>query len=294
LESDVQAKIPQLSVQQAGIQTISIGQLGLGPITVGNLVLSNLDFSLNAAQAVLHNMNVTVTLHLSLEWHVHVGLPDGIPDIDIGDTYDLGSPSFSLPVGNVTIPALSNLQFHIPSVNAQNLAVNASPLTLQLTNLSAEDIHASNAVAPTAGFTISGLTLTSLGGNGIGLPDATVAQATVGHVHGDPAKIPAFALGGLQLPAVQIPSISSTIPLNIPANLQGPSVGVDGGLLRILLHIQPSVLIHIQQLDITGANAAASVGQVVLHDVTLPYDVRNLTLSQIGIDTISIPSFTIA
>jgi hypothetical protein len=290
----VQGKIPQLSAGRASVQTISIGQLGLGPISVGNLVLSNIDFGLSAAQAVLHNMSVTLTLHLSLEWHVHVGLPDGIPDIDVGDTYDLGSPSFSFPVGNVTIPGLSDLKFNIPSLTAQNLAATVSPLALQLTNVSVEDIHASDAVAPTSGFVISGLAITSLGATGIGVPAATIAQATIGHLSGDALKLPAVTLAGLQLPAVQIPSINSTIPLDIPANLPGVAVGFDGGLLRVLLHITPSVQSHIQELNITGADAAASVGQVILHDVTVPFDGHNLTLGQIGIDTITIPSFSVA
>lgn len=293
-EAAVQVRIPQVAVSQTAIQSVSIGQLGLGPVSVGSLVLNNIDVGLNAAQALLRNIDITVTLHITFEWHIHIGLPDGIPDIDVGDTYDLGSPSFSLPVGNVTIPGLSNLRFQIPSASAQNLTVNASPLSLQLTNVSAEDIHASDAVAPTNGFTIAGLSLTSLTAAGIGVPDATVAHATIGHVHGDPVKIASLNLGGLQLPAVQIPSISSTIPLNIPANLQGPSIGFDGGVLRVLLHIEPSVLSHIEHVDITGANATASVGQIVLHDVTLPYDALNLTLSQIGIDAISVPSFTVA
>jgi hypothetical protein len=98
----------------------------------------------------------------------------------------------------------------------------------------------------------------------------------------------------LQLPVVQIPSISSTIPLSIPANLQERNVGFDGGVLRVVLHIEPSILARVQHLDITGASASASADQVVLHDVTLPYDVHNLTLAQIGINTISIPAFTVA
>jgi hypothetical protein len=290
----MQGKIPQLSVNKADIQSISIGELGLGPISIGSLMLNNIDFTLNAAQALFHNLTVTVTLHLSLDWHIHIGLPDGIPDIDVGDTYDLGAPSFSLPVGDITVPGLTNLEFNIPTVNAQNLSVNASPLVVQLNNVSATDVHASDAVLPTAGFTLTGLALTSLAASGIGVPGATVAQATVGELKGDPLRIPALNLGGLQLPSVQIPSISSTIPLNIPANLQGPDVGFDAGILRIMLHIRPSVLSHIENVTITGGNASASVGQVVVHDVTLPYDAHNLTLSRIGIDTVSIPSVTIA
>jgi len=289
----MQAKVPQLSVQHAGVQAIPIGQLGLGPISIDNLILNNVDLSMNATQAVLHNMTVTVTIHLTVEWHVHVGLPDGIPDINIGDTVDLGSFSFSLPVGDVTIPGLNNLKFHIPTLNVQSLGVNASPVSLRLDNISADDIHATDLVAPLNGFTINGLTLTSLAGTGIGVPDATLAQATVGSLKGDAVKLPSMTLSGLQLPAMQIPSLSSSVPLTIPANLQGPSPGFDAGILRVVLHIIPSVVSHIDQLDITDVNAAASVGQIVLHNVTLPYDAHNITLSRVGVDTINIPGFTV-
>ena len=288
------AKIPQLNVRQAGLQSVSVGQLGIGPISVGSLVLNNADFAMSAAQGVLQNMSVTVKLHITVEWHVHVGLPDGIPDIDIGDTYDLGTFSFSAPVGNIVIPGLSNLHFHIPSVTAQNLSVSANPVGLQINNVVADQIHAADVVLPSQGFTIAGLTLTSLAGNGIGVPAAKIGQATVGHVHGDPVKIPTFTLGGLTLPAAQIPVISSSAPLTIPANLQGPSPGFDAGLLRVAIHIMPSVLTHIDHLEINGASANATVGQIVLHDVTLPYNALNLTLSQIGLDTVEIPSFTVA
>jgi hypothetical protein len=293
-EGNVLARVPQLNVKQAGLQSVSVGQVAVGPISVGSLVLNNADLSLSAARGVLQNMSVKLTLHITVEWHVHVGLPDGIPDIDIGDTFDLGSFSFSLAVGNVVIPGLNNLHFHIPSLTAQNLSVSANPVGLQLANVTAEQIHAADVALPSQGFTIAGLTLTSLTGNGIGVPAAAVGQATVGHVHGDPVKIPAFTLGGLNLPAAQIPVISSSAPLDIPANLQGPSPGFDAGILRVAIHIIPSVLTHIDHLEITGANANASVAQVVLHDVTLPYDLLNLTLSQIGIDTVEIPAFSVA
>jgi hypothetical protein len=136
--------------------------------------------------------------------------------------------------------------------------------------------------------------LTSLAGNGIGVPAAKIGQASVAHLHGDPVRIPTFTLSGVNLPTAQIPVISSSAPLTIPANLQGPSPGFDAGILKVAIHITPSVLTHIDHLEINGASANATVGQVVLHDVTLPYDALNLTLSQIGLDTVDIPSFTVA
>ena len=255
----MQVKVPQLAVGQAGVRTVSVGHLGIGPVTVGSLAINNAGFTLASGHGVMQNVQAMVTLKLSVEWHIHVGLPDGIPDIDVGDTYDLGSLSVSLPAGDIELPALSNLKFDIPALAAQNLAVNADPLSLQVTGVAADTIQARDLALPRDGFTISGLSVGSLSAAGLGVPAASVAQATVGHLHGDPVQLPALSLSGLQLPAVQIPSISSTIPLTIPANLESVGAGFDAGILRMIVHIQPSVLIGVQHLQITNANASATV-----------------------------------
>jgi hypothetical protein len=291
----VLAKVPKLDAQQAGLQTISVGQVAIGPIAVSQLVLTGVDFSMSGAQGVLRNVTVRVTLDISIQWHVHVGLPDGIPDINEGGTIPLPSISITAP----TIPeidvVLNNVHLNIPSLAAQNISASASPLGLQLGNVAAEQIEALDVDLPTAGFTITGLTLSSVAVNGIDVPAANVGQATVGHLHGDPLKIPSFTLSGLNLPAVTIPAIHSSAPLDIPATLSGASAGFgdNDSLLSVHLLIQPSALTHIDQLDITNASANAKADQIVLQDVTLPYDAHNLTLSQIGINTIDIPTFTI-
>ena len=168
----------------------------------------------------------------------------------------------------------------------------ADPLTLSLHNASADQIQAQNVALPTAGFTIAGLTLNSIEGDAITVPAAQVDQATVGHLHGTPVSIPAFNLASLTLPSAHIPELSSSAPLDIPANLPTQSLGFDAGLIKVFVHLTPSALSHIDHLEITNANASATIGQTVLHNVTLPYDVLNLTLSQIGINTVAIPAFT--
>jgi hypothetical protein len=288
------ANVPQLEVQQAGLQTIAIGQVAIGPIRVGELVLDNVDFSMSAAQGVLQNMSVTVTIHVTVEWHVHVEMPARIPDIDIGDTYDLGSLNCSITVGNVMLPGLNNIHLHLPSLTAQNMSVSADPLALELQNATADQIQATNVALPSAGFTIAGLTLNSVQVNNVGVPAAKLDQATIGHLHGDPATIPAFTFSNLNLSAAPIPNVSGSFPLDIPANVPTQSLGFDAGILRMGIHLTPSVLSHIDRLELTNAHTSAKVGQVVLHNVTLPYDVLNLTLSQIGLNSITIPGFNVA
>jgi hypothetical protein len=292
----LQVKIPKLDVQHAGLASVAVGHVAIGPITVGDLIINNVDFAMSAAQGVLQDVHVTIKIHVELVWHIHVGLPWPIPDINVGDTYDLGTLTFGMPVGNIVIPGLNNLHFNIPALTAQNLSVAADPLSLQLQNAAAEAIEAKNVSLPTAGFTLAGLTLGSVEADGLAVPAAAVEQATIGHFHGDPIHIPSFSLKDVKMPSAQIPDIKNSAPLDIPANLQTRSVGFgdDGDLLEIRINLTPSAISHIDRLEITGANASASVGQVVLHNVVLPYDVLNLTLSQIGINTVAIPLVSVS
>jgi hypothetical protein len=111
---------------------------------------------------------------------------------------------------------------------------------------------------------------------------------------GDAISIPAFTLTNLNLPAAQIPSVSSIAPLTIPADLPSLNVGFDASILKVVIKFTPSALSKVSQLTINNATANATAGQVVLHNVTLPYDVLNLALSQVGINSISIPAFNVA
>src|SRR6266851_1084268 len=128
----------------------------------------------------------------------------------------------------------------------------------------------------------------------IGMPDWALDSASIAHLHGNPITIPTFSANTLSLPSAQIPQVTSSAPLDIPAQLSDFPIGFDGGLLVVTLHVIPFARMHVDHLDITDANASATVGTIVLHNVTLPYDVLNLTLSQIGISSIGIPSFNVS
>jgi hypothetical protein len=241
----------------------------------------------------LKDLTVTVTLRIKVGWHIHIPLPWPFDDIDIGDDYDLGSFSFTMPpIGDVTIPGLNNIQVHIPSLTAQNMSASANPLTnLQLQNAVADQVRARNVVLPTGGFTLAGLTLNSVQGDNVSVPAASIGEASVGHVHGDPATVGAFSLNSLTLPAAQVPTISSTAPFDVPVQLQPRTLSLPAGILHLSLTITPSALSHVEHLEISNANGSGSLGSVVLRNVVLPYDLLNLTLSQIGITTIGIPTF---
>ncbi len=236
LGNAVQVKVPALNVQQANLQSIDLGTVSIGPITVGDLVLSNTDFSMAAAKIVLQSVSVSMSIHFILDWAIHIGMPDWIPDINIGDSYDLGYLNIPpINIGDVTIPGVTNIQL-----------------------------------------------------------DAALDSASIAHLHGSPIQVPTFSANTLSLPSAQIPHVTSSAPLDIPAQLSDFPIGFNGGLLVVTLHVIPFARMHVDHLDITDASASATVGTIVLHNITLPYDVLNLTLSQIGISSIGIPSFNVS
>jgi hypothetical protein len=291
----MKATIPSVSVAKAGVGHLAVGKVAIGPITVGQLILRNAALGISAGQAQLHGVRVTVSLHFDVIWHVHVGLPWPLPDIDIGGTDSLGTASIPFGFGDAEIPSLHNINLTIPQMTGANVHTTADPITnLRLDNVAADDIQAAGVTAPVAGFTLSGFGLSTLAIDGAGIPAASVATAKIGHVHGDPLALGALTLRGLTLPNAAASNISSAaldIPVTRPPFELGP---LPLGLLTVGVRITPSALMHVDRMELSGVQANASVGAIELHDVTLPYDALNITLSDIGIQTLTIPTIGVA
>ncbi len=73
-----------------------------------------------------------------------------------------------------------------------------------------------------------------------------------------------------------------------------PPSPLDLGVLTVQLKISPSASAHVNRLLLTGVKASANVGTIEVRDVTLPYEALNLTLSDLGIETIEIPTIGVA
>ncbi|MCA1647771.1 MAG: hypothetical protein LC797_20685 [Chloroflexi bacterium] len=286
--------VPQLDVQQAGLQTVDIGLAALGPITVGDLTVNNTDFSLNAGHAVLKNMNVHVTLHLSLEWWIGFSVDD-LFSIDLHETTSLGSISLDMPAVDVTVNSLSNIHVNIPALTGHNMSVQADNVSLQLHNATADGVQAKNVALPAAGFSIAGLSLNSVDGSNVTVPAAKLGEATVNRLHGDDIKVPSFTARNLNLPTAHSASMVNTAPLDFPLTMKlSHEPGVDLGILKVILHITVDANAHIPSLEILDVDASATVGQITLQNVNIPYDVHNLKLSQVGITTVGIPAFNVS
>lgn len=291
----MKATIPTLDVASASVAQIAVGQVNIGPIAVGQLLLRNTSVALNAANAVLENVVVTVSLRFDFDWHVHIPLPWPFDDIDVGGSVFIGSVSIPFAFGTMQVPGLRNINLTIPQMSGANAQVQADPLAgLGLSSVVADGVHATGMTAPVPDFSLNGIGLSTVSVDGVALPAAHLAAANVAHLHGAPLIVPALVLKGLSLPRASASDVASgplDVPLTKPPLQLGP---INLGILQFTLRITPSARAQVARMTLSGVDVAATVGAVELHNISLPYDALNLTLSDIGIRTIAVPTIGVA
>lgn len=286
------ATIPQANINRAGVSTVNVGQIGIGPIQIGQLVLTGFDMTASTAGAELRNFRVTISHHMTLDWHLHIEIPGHV--IDDSGTENLGTPTFACNFGNIRLPGLENFKIDIASLTVDNVNATANAISnLKLGAAVAEQIQANNLKFPAQGFSIAGLGLGALKLNGFGAPAASLDSVSIGRIHGDAFAAPDLTMANVGLPSASIGDIVSQ-GIDTIAEPQGKAYHLDLGCLDLTLKIKPKAEAQIDQLTITGINASTNITSVELHNIVAPYELLNLTLSQIGIDTISVPTVAIA
>jgi hypothetical protein len=125
------------------------------------------------------------------------------------------------------------------------------------------------------------------------VPAATVDSVTIGRLRGDATPLGQMALSNLALPSASVPDIVAQ-GVDSVATPRPKAFHLDLGCLDLTLKVNPQAQAHIDQLVISNVRASTSIGRIELNNVVAPYELLNLTLSQVGIETISIPTVSIA
>lgn len=288
------ARVPDAVVARVDVGRIDVGQVSLGDIVVGQLRVDDARVNIRSGQALLRDVRVRMRLEFSIDWWIGI-------DLWFDDFSDSGTATFRplvipLSLGDWEIPGLRDINLDIAALTGTNVQTSADPIgNLQLNGLAADDVRATDVLLPTAGLTLAGLGLTSLSVADVAVPAARIGGATVGQVGGAPLTLPSLRLRGLTLPSAAAGDIRSgalDIPLQrrerIPLE---PSVNL--GFLRLAPFVRPSAATQVSQMQLTGVRASVAAGRVELGNVTVPYELHNLTLADIGVHTIDVPTITV-
>lgn len=283
------ARVPEAVVAQVDIGRIDVGQVSLGDIVVGNLRVDDARVNIRSGQALLRNVVVTMQLELSLDWFIDLLL------FDDSGTEELDIVTIPFALGDWEIPGLRNIDLDITSLTGSDVRAGADPISgLQVNGLVAENVLATDVVLPTAGFTLAGLNLSSLTVADVSVPAARVGGASVAAVRGTPLSLPSLRLRGLSLPAAAAGDIRSGA-LDIPLQRREriPLGGFSLGFVGVEVFARPAAATRVSQMELTGVQASAAAALVELGNVTVPYEMHNLTLADLGVRTIDVPTITV-
>lgn len=290
----MKVSVPAASIGQASVQQVHVGEVKLGPVHIGLLSLNDLQLQASSGVAQMRNVSVQLTLTFALDWQVGIVIdaPWPLPDVDFSEkgTMNLGTLQLGIGFGNLTLPGLADLTLDIPKLAVPDVtAVVGALQRLNLGAVLAERIQAQGLVAPSAGFQLNGLGLGGVTAQGVQLPAAALAGASIGRVSGGSLPLQAVQIPGLVLPQVTLPRVSCQ-DVGAAANpVVTKMPTADVGLLKATLKVTTTAAFHMDELRIDGIRASSSIGEIALQNVELPYEVLDLTLSQIGIDRIEIP-----
>jgi hypothetical protein len=230
---------------------------------------------------------------MKLLWEVSVDIPL-VGSFGWDGSIDFGTHSLPVRLGDVSVPGLQSLSIDLASVSANNVnAVIGAIRNLRLGPVVAEQIRANNAVAPTPDFSLTGFGLGSLEVDGVSVPGATATDTTIARLHGDAFPPGDVTISGLALPQASLGQIASQ-GLDTRATSNPLILSADAGVLKVSLSLTPSARMEADELRLSNVRASASVGAVVLRNVVLPYDVLDVKLSQLGIETIQVPRIEVA
>jgi len=276
--------IEELAVGSGLLQRVRIDQVQFGGATVDRLVIAGATAHLRSASAYLQNVNLNLELRLSLEWWYDLGIFGG----DSG-TESLGSLRFGLPVGNVLVPSLANLDLYIPSAAVTGLSASVPPLTnLELGPTQLAGVSASKTTLPSDGLAISGLGLGAVALDGITLPGASVRTADLEQLRpSEPIALPSVNLSNVSIPATSIPNIvGGAFAFDAQATSRG--VSVDFGIFGLTFLVTPIAHLQVGALTLGGVNLSADVDSISLQGIRVPVDVRGVHIQGIQLNQITV------
>lgn len=287
--------LPQASAAHARVGALSVGDVRVGPARVGRLRVRNLRLDAAVSRAELRDVTLQLELGFSLDWSVGfvIDAPDPWPDIRLGEhgTLDLGRMTVPLHLGHLALPGLAALPLRIPQAAATDVqAVLGALGPLRLGPAVAEQVRLRGVQLPDAGLAVQGLGVAGLRLEGVAVPAASAQQVDVGRLAAGSVPIPSVTLRGLQLPPTRVDPLKVAVQGARTQTMEARLGPTGNGLIDATLAVRATAGLTIGELWLTGLQAGAEVDEIELRDVQLPLELLDVTLSQLGIGEIAVPT----
>jgi len=283
-----QINLAQAAAASATVADIKIEEIVLGGVTIGQLTLENTSLDLNSGSAALDSVRIVLTLDFQFDWWINLGFWS-----DSGSA-DLGTMSFAIDLGNVSIPSLGNIPLSVPNIALASLNAAFAPISsIDLGGGNLAGIAASNITLPKNGFSLSGLGIGAITIGGFQVPEATAAQVSIQEFRPNASLVlPQATLGPIQIPQASAADVQTTAPVSFTGSASQQALSLSLGVLGGTINVTPTAYISIGTLQLQGVALTGSVAQAILQNIGVPVDIRGFSLNSIDIAGITANNIT--
>ncbi len=281
--------IEEMLVANGAIDKVGLDKLAFGNVTIDEVVIGNTNATMSTEQTYLQNVDMIVTIHFDLEWWYDFWF-----DSDSG-TMDLGSLGFLVPVGNVEVPDMDEVQMNIPTMNMGQISAAIPDITnMDLGAMRMEGIRAIKTQLPADGFVLSGMSMKGLKLDSMSVPKTETERAGVDVVAPDSeVRLPHVEMSGIPIPTTQIPSLSSGgFGMNAVADSRSISVSF-GSVFGFRFVVRPSVDMHIDAMHMNQVTLSGEIGSVRLQDIRMPMTMNGVNLEGLTMENIEVKTLEV-
>ncbi|HTW61550.1 MAG TPA: hypothetical protein VMD55_07040 [Terracidiphilus sp.] len=281
--------IAQAAIASGAVADIKIEEIVLGGVTIGQLTLEGTTLDIAAASAALQAVRIVINLDFAFDWWINLGFWS-----DSG-TASLGSLSFALDLGNVSIPSLGNIPLSVPNIAIANLSAVVAPIAAaDLGGGTFSALSATNIVVPKNGFTLTGFAVGGVTIANVEVPEAAAAAVSIQDFHPNGNLVlPNASLGPLQIPSVTTADVETTAAIGFNGNATQQGLGLNLGVLGGTFDVTPTAYVSIGSLQLQGVSLSGSVAKAILDNIGVPVDIGGINLSTIDIGQITAANITL-
>jgi hypothetical protein len=283
-------EVPSFVSASGRASSIRVGEVSLGEASVDHVDIADAETRFSTGNIFLTNARAIVEIRLSVRWWYDFWFAS-----DSG-VASLGSVSFPFDIGNIAIPALSNIRLEVPSATVDDVRATLQPVTnLDLGGGTFEDLRLADTLVPSAGFGLGGLGLGAVSLNDVAVPSVFAASLDLARfAPTGPLVLPSLRVEGIELPAASAPRIESEGLIRVPqATASQRVVPFSLGVVGFDFRMRPVLDMFIERMVIENLTAAASVEALQVRNVSAPVALRNVSLDGLQLERLTIERITV-
>lgn len=289
-------KLPGFFSASGSTSSIKIDEIQLGTAIVDRVDIQDVDTRLSTGAISLENARAIVSLKISFKFSVHIPLPWPFDDINFGDTVAIGTVRFPFDIGDISVPALNQIELDIPSVVLEDIQASLESVkNLDLGRAQFDGLKLEDTLIPAAGFGLGGLTLGAVNVDGVRVPSISSERLTLESFSPDaPLILPSISVQDVMLPSTTAPRVESDGAIVVPnvASEQREIPLIPAGPLRASITIDPKLTIAIGSMVINDISAISSVKKIDLQNLQSRIGISGISLEGVELNSVELESIS--